>query len=297
MNQHYDVIIIGAGAGGGTLAYGLAPTGKRILLIERGTICREKENWDADEIFTQGRYQADEQWLDAKDQPFDPQAYYVVGGNTKLYGAALQRMRQEDFGELEHVDSICQRGRYPTMSLSPTILAPRACSKFTASAVKTRQSPRCRRSIPFPPSSMSPAFKPSPDSLRWGLTPLHLTLALDRNEANLANSPCIRCDTCDPYPCLLDAKMDAQTACVDPAIAYDNVTLRLNALVIPAADHGGWSPGRSGGNSNGPGTRNPVGERGGGGLRCGQIRRRCCCALPASSTPMVWLTVRTRVAT
>lgn len=103
MAQHYDVIIIGAGAGGGTLAYSLAPTGKRILILERGDyLPREKANWDADEVFTQKRYQADEQWLDAQDEPFDPQVYDVVGGNTKLYGAALQRMRQEDFGELRH---------------------------------------------------------------------------------------------------------------------------------------------------------------------------------------------------
>lgn len=81
MALHYDVIIIGAGAGGGTLAYALAPTGKSILLIERGDyLPREKENWDPDAIFIQRRYQAEEEWLDANLQPFNPETYYVVGG-------------------------------------------------------------------------------------------------------------------------------------------------------------------------------------------------------------------------
>ncbi len=233
MNQHYDVIIIGAGAGGGTLAYGLAPTGKRILLIERGDyLPREKENWDADEIFTQGRYQADEQWLDAKDQPFDPQAYYVVGGNTKLYGAALQRMRQEDFGELEHVDGVSPAWPLSYDELEPYYTRAESLFKIHGQRGEDPTEPPMSAEYPFPAFEHEPRIQTVADSLaERGLTPLHLTLALDRNEANLANSPCIRCDTCDPYPCLLDAKMDAQTACVDPALAYDNVTLRLNTLV------------------------------------------------------------------
>jgi choline dehydrogenase-like flavoprotein len=101
----YDVIVIGSGAGGGTLAYRLAPTGKKILILERGGyVPRERENWDSRSVVTEGRYNVTEAWRDRHGEEFHPGAHYYVGGNTKFYGAALLRMRKEDFGELRHVD-------------------------------------------------------------------------------------------------------------------------------------------------------------------------------------------------
>ena len=101
--NQYDVIIIGSGAGGGTLAYRLAPSGKRVLILERGEyLNREKENWDSNEVFVKGRYNNAENWLDGKGKEFQPGKHYFVGGNTKFYGAVLLRMRREDFGELQH---------------------------------------------------------------------------------------------------------------------------------------------------------------------------------------------------
>lgn len=232
MSQHYDVIIIGAGAGGGTLAYGLAPTGKRILLIERGDyLPREKENWDADEIFIEGRYQAPEQWLDAKEEPFNPQSYYVVGGNTKLYGAALQRMRQEDFGELSHVDGVSPAWPVSYDEFESYYSRAESLFKIHGQRGEDPTEPPMSAEYPFPAMLHEPRIQEVADQLaERGLNPLHLTLAVDRT-SDPATSPCIRCDTCDPYPCLLDAKLDAQTACVDPALTYDNVTLRTNTQV------------------------------------------------------------------
>src|SRR5438067_2389043 len=101
--NHYDVIIIGTGAGGGTLAYTLAPSGKRILLLERGDfVRREKANWEPEAVVTEGRYNAPDTWLDAEGQAFHPGTHYNVGGNTKFYGAALWRLRVRDFGEVRH---------------------------------------------------------------------------------------------------------------------------------------------------------------------------------------------------
>jgi choline dehydrogenase-like flavoprotein len=233
MTPHYDVIIIGAGAGGGTLAYALAATGKQILLLERGNyLPREKENWDSDEIFTHGRYQADEQWLDAQEQPFDPQAYYVVGGNTKLYGAALQRMRQEDFGELPHHDGISPAWPLPYSEFEPYYTRAESLFKIHGQRGEDPTEPPMTAEYPFPPLAHEPRIQAIADQLAdQGLQPLHLTLALDRNEAQPEKSPCIRCDTCDPYPCLVDAKCDAQIACVDPALAHQNVTLRTHTQV------------------------------------------------------------------
>ena len=99
----YNLIIIGTGAGGGTLAHALAPTGKRILIIERGSfLTQEKDNWNSRAVFTESKYKAQETWFDKNGQPFHPGIHYYVGGNTKVYGAALLRMRPEDFGELRH---------------------------------------------------------------------------------------------------------------------------------------------------------------------------------------------------
>ena len=103
MSDQFDVIIIGSGAGGGTLAYRLAPSGARILLLERGGwLPREPSNWSAHDVFVDNRYISDDTWLDRDGREFQPQVHYYVGGATKLYGAALYRLRREDFGELQH---------------------------------------------------------------------------------------------------------------------------------------------------------------------------------------------------
>ena len=98
-----DVVIIGTGAGGGTLAHRLAPSGKRILLLERGSfVPREKDNWDPRAVNVEGRYQAKDTWKTTQGEDLHPHTNYWVGGNTKIYGAALFRLRREDFGELRH---------------------------------------------------------------------------------------------------------------------------------------------------------------------------------------------------
>src|SRR5919109_2209087 len=101
--NHYDVIIIGTGAGGGTLAYRLAPSGKRILLLERGDyVPREKANWNPRAVNVEAKYHTKEVWHDKDGKPLHPHTNYYVGGNTKFYGAALFRLRERDFGELRH---------------------------------------------------------------------------------------------------------------------------------------------------------------------------------------------------
>src|SRR4051794_20078771 len=105
MVEHYDVIVIGSGAGGGTLVHTMAPAGARILLLERGNyLPREMANWDPGAVFVDGRYISEDTWYDADGAAFQPQVHYFVGGATKLYGAALYRMRPDDFGALRHID-------------------------------------------------------------------------------------------------------------------------------------------------------------------------------------------------
>ena len=95
----------GTGAGGGTLAHELAATGKRILLLERGGyLPREKDNWNSQAVFVDNKYKARETWYDKHGKPFHPGIHYWVGGNTKMYGAVLLRLRERDFTTVRHAD-------------------------------------------------------------------------------------------------------------------------------------------------------------------------------------------------
>ena len=95
-DNRYDVIIIGTGAGGGTLAYHLAPSGKRILILERGDyVPREKANWDPKVVNVDAHYNTNESWRDKDGNDLHPHTNYYVGGNTKFYGAALFRLRKQ----------------------------------------------------------------------------------------------------------------------------------------------------------------------------------------------------------
>ena len=119
-NGDYDIIIIGSGAGGGTLARHLAPSGKNILLLERGDwMKREPENWSAEEVFVNNRYVSSDTWHDKNGKPFQPGVHYFVGGATKMYGAALYRLRKEDFGELKHHDGISPAWPIPYEEIEP----------------------------------------------------------------------------------------------------------------------------------------------------------------------------------
>ncbi|MFE4107537.1 GMC oxidoreductase [Almyronema epifaneia] len=233
MHNHYDILIIGAGAGGGTLAYALAPTGKRILLLERGGyLPREKSNWDPDAVFLEQRYRTDEQWYQPDGTPFSPEVHYFVGGNTKVYGAALQRMRQEDFGALQHYDGISPAWPLSYADFEPYYTQAESLFKIHGQRGEDPTEPPMSADYPYGPLAHEPRIQQIADQLSdRGLHPVHLTLALNRDEAHPEKRPCIRCDTCDPYPCLVDAKCDAQIACVDPARQYENVQLLTHALV------------------------------------------------------------------
>ena len=231
--NHYDAIIIGAGAGGGTVAYSLAPTGKRILILERGGyLPKEDDNWNPDAIFQGRKYQVQEEWLNKDDEEFKPQAFYNVGGNTKVYGAALQRMRAEDFGEVRHKGGTSPAWEFDYQDLEPYYTRAESIFKIHGNKGEDITEPNMSAEYPFPAMPHEPRLQEVADDLaQQGLHPHHLTLAIDRNVEDPENSPCIRCATCDPYPCKIDAKMDAQKACIDRAVEYDNVELKINAKV------------------------------------------------------------------
>jgi choline dehydrogenase-like flavoprotein len=107
MKRAYDIVIIGTGMGGGTLAYALRDSGAHLLLLERGAFLpQEPENWSPEEVFDRRPYKPAETWLDAAGKPFHPGVHYFVGGNTKVYGAALPRLHRQDFDAMEHEGGI-----------------------------------------------------------------------------------------------------------------------------------------------------------------------------------------------
>jgi choline dehydrogenase-like flavoprotein len=232
-DRHYDVIIIGTGAGGGTLAYRLAPTGKRILLVERGDyIPRETDNWSTRAAVTDGKYNIREAWLDGDGREFHAGTHYGVGGNTKFYGAALLRMRREDYGEVRHHGGVSPAWPISYDAMEPYYTEAEHLYQVHGERGIDPTDPPASKPYAHAPVSHEPRLQALSDSLKQqGLRPFHVPLGVMLDEKNPRKSRCIRCATCDGHPCLVYAKADAQVICVDPALEHPNVTMLTNALV------------------------------------------------------------------
>src|SRR5580692_6520618 len=164
MAESYDVIIIGTGAGGGTLARHLAPSGKRILLLERGDwLPREPENWSTLDVFEDGRYVSADNWYSAEHKSFfQPQVHYFVGGATKLYGAALYRLREKDFGELQHHDGISPAWPISYEDMEPYYTRAEQLYQVHGARGRIRPTRRPAARTRSPPSRTSPGSSSCP---------------------------------------------------------------------------------------------------------------------------------------
>jgi choline dehydrogenase-like flavoprotein len=236
-SDHYDVVIIGSGAGGGTLAWKLAPSGKRVLLLERGPyLPRERDNWDTNAVFVRAKYHCTEEWLDEDGDEFSPEQNYYVGGNTKFYGAALFRLRPQDFGVIQHHGGLSPAWPISYQDFEPFYAeAERLYHVHGAAGEDPTDGPRSG-DFPYPAVQHEPRIQELHDDLvHLGLHPSHLPLGvmLDQDERGepVPTSACIRCNRVDGFPCLVNAKADAQVVCVDPALANPNVTLVTRARV------------------------------------------------------------------
>jgi choline dehydrogenase-like flavoprotein len=231
---HYDVIVIGSGAGGGTLVHHLAPSGKRILLLERGDwLPREPQNWRAQDVFVDGRYISPDTWYDPGDEPFQPQVHYFVGGATKLYGAALYRFRKEDFGELRHHDGVSPAWPVSYDEIEPYYTRAEQLYRVHGARGEDPTEPPASAPYPFPAVSHEPRIQQLSDDLAAaGMHPFHAPCGVMLNEANMPYSACVRCDNCDGFPCVVHAKSDAEVVAVRPALEHPNVTLLTNAKAV-----------------------------------------------------------------
>src|ERR671919_1818387 len=233
-SEHYDVIIIGTGAGGGTMAHKLAPCGKRILILERGGyLPREPENWSSEEVFGKGRYLPEEDWIDDHDgQAFKPHQQYFVGGNTKFYGAILFRLRERDFEQVSHYGGVSPAWPISYADLEPYYTEAERLYLVHGRAGEDPTEPPRSGPFPYPAVSHAPRIQQLHDDLlRVGHHPFHLPVGIDLNESDPEAGRCVRCNRFDGFPCLTDGKADAHVVCVRPALKHPNVTLRTHARV------------------------------------------------------------------
>ena len=227
--KRYDFIIIGTGMGGATLAYALRDSGASILLLERGDFLpQEPQNWQVEAVFKENRYKPAENWIDASDgRAFKPGVHYYVGGNSKVYGAALPRFRLEDFDALEHEGGTAPAWPISYYDLEPYYnLAEALFFVHGRAGVDPGEAPRSRP-YPHPEVPHEPYVAALMAKLRaQGLRPFPLPMAVDLRE----DGRCIRCKTCDGFPCQVHAKGDADIRCLRPALASEDVDLWTNAL-------------------------------------------------------------------
>jgi len=233
MSDHYDVIIIGTGAGGGTLAYRLAPSGKRILILERGGyLRREPENWDSREVFVKARYKAKEEWIDKDGQAFHPGQHYYVGGQTKFYGSILFRLRVEDFGDVRHHGGISPAWPLSYEDLEPYYGQAEELYFVHGERGEDPTEPPATGPYPYPAVSHEPRIQKLHDDLvRNGLKPFHLPVGVRLDESDPEKSVCVRCTRLDGFPCMVDGKADSHVCAIRPALEHPNVTMLTNAYV------------------------------------------------------------------
>ena len=237
-NDHYDVLVVGSGPGGATTAARVAETGKRVLILERGDFLpRERDNWNSRAVFGDAKYTANETFYDLHDRPFRPELHYYVGGNSKVYGAALCRLLPADFGEVQHPNGVAPAWPLDYEDMEPYYA--RAEHLFWVHG-RHGEDPFAGPSshdYKHPPVPHEPRIQQLSDDLeKLGLHPFHLPLgvqlSLDADGRVTRDSPCIRCDRVDGFPCLLGAKADAETAVIRPALAaHPNLTMMTKTTV------------------------------------------------------------------
>jgi choline dehydrogenase-like flavoprotein len=226
--DRYDIIIVGSGMGGGTLAYALKDAGASVLLVERGDFLpQEDRNWDPKAVFREKIYKNAEQWSDPAGRKFDPGTYYYVGGNTKLYGASLVRFRREDFQATAHEAGVSPRWFLDYDQMAPFYTQAEELYRVHGTADDDPTLPRTEP-YPYPAIGHEPEIQAVADAMKKkGFTPSNLPLGLDLRDGG----KCIRCGTCDGFPCKLLAKSDADVNAVRPALDAGNVELLTEAYV------------------------------------------------------------------
>jgi choline dehydrogenase-like flavoprotein len=229
--SHFDVIIIGTGAGGGTLAQHLAPSGKKILILERGTfVPREKDNWSTQAVFLDQKYTTTETWVDKKGKDFRPGIHYYVGGNTKFYGAALLRMRESDFGEVKHFGGVSPAWPIAYADLESYYTKAEKLYHVHGLRGADPSEPWASEPFPYAPLPHEPRIQELNEDLqKLGLKPFPLPIGARMGE-NPGDAPAVL-DRFDGFPDPSETKADAHVVGIKPALQHPNVTLMTECFV------------------------------------------------------------------
>ncbi|MFI9307381.1 FAD-dependent oxidoreductase [Streptomyces triculaminicus] len=224
-----DIIVIGSGAGGATVAWALARTGARVLVVERGGFLpREEANWSPEAVFGDGRYRNAETWHTTGGTAFTPAAHYYVGGTTKVYGASLPRLRESDFEAVEHLDGTSPAWPFGYGDLEPFYAEAERLYRVHGRCGHDPTEPARSGPYPHPPVAHAPRIAELERRLRaQGLHPHPLELGIDLAEGGT----CVRCGTCDGFPCRVGAKSDAETRALRPALRSPSVRLLTHTYV------------------------------------------------------------------
>jgi choline dehydrogenase-like flavoprotein len=224
-----DIVIIGSGIGGSTLAYGLRDAGADVVVVERGDFLpREWENWSPEAVFEQGRYKNAEDWYDSAGRPFQPGNFYYVGGNSKVYGAMLCRFREQDFDVVRHRDGTSPAWPISYADLEPFYAQAEHLYLVHGDADTDPTDPWRSSSYPLPALTHEPYIGELALRLHnQGLRPFAMPAGIDLRDGGA----CVRCRTCDGYPCMVDAKSDADVRALRPLARSGRVRLLTNTTV------------------------------------------------------------------
>jgi len=226
--KSYDLVIIGSGVGGGSVALQLAGSNAKVLIIERGPrLPREAQNWDPEAVFCENRYRTNETWW-ADERPFHPGMFYYVGGNTKFFGTAMFRFREKDFDALSHTEGISPAWPIKYDDLESWYGQAEALFGVHGQAGIDPTEPPRSSGYSLGPIPHEPVIDRIAKRLSArGLTPFPMPSAVDFG----LQGRCVRCGTCDAFPCKIDAKGDAETRLIQPACRSSNIELMTDALV------------------------------------------------------------------
>lgn len=228
MEKQPDIVIIGSGIGGATVAAGLAPSEAEILILEAGThIPDQPENRDQRAIFQRGHFRPKETWYERDGSGFNPGNYYNVGGNSKFYGAVLSRYRREDFAELPHREGVSPAWPFPYETLEPWYSAAERLYEVRGILGEDPTEPAHSGSYPHPPVPEEAPIADVRERLKKaGMHPFSLPLGVDI-ERWLKKAR----TGWDAHPNSDDGKMDAETCALRAALAYPNVRLETGSRV------------------------------------------------------------------
>jgi choline dehydrogenase-like flavoprotein len=228
METQPDIVIIGSGIGGATVASGLAASGANILILEAGDhIADRPENRDQRAIFQRGHFRPKEMWYEHEGQAFNPGNYYNVGGNSKFYGAVLVRYRREDFLEMKHREGVSPAWPFPYEELEPWYSRAEQLFQVRGALGQDPTEPHHSEPYPFPPVPDEPAISSVRARLKAnGMHPYSLPLGVDIDKwLAKAKTPW------DAHPNSFDGKMDAETTALAYALQHTTVKLQKKSRV------------------------------------------------------------------